>query len=67
MTPAVVAQLCSDLLAAKVGFCVSPNPTTLNDWVVTANPGGTVDAKQIAALETKYSISSPVTSTVTFV
>jgi hypothetical protein len=39
----------------------------LNDWVVTANPGGTVDAKQIAALETKYSISSPVTSTVTFV
>lgn len=67
MNPATVAQLANDLLGYGVGFTVSPNKDLVGDWVVTATPpGGTVDAKSIVTLETKYGISSPITSVVTF-
>ncbi len=67
MTAAKVAQLAADLLAAGVGFSVATNPDVAGDWIVSADPNGTVDAKQITALETKYGVTSPITSNVIFV
>jgi len=67
MTASLVAQLVADLLAKNVAFSVGTNPDLVNDWIVTAMPNGTVDAKQIAQLEVKYGISSPITNSVVFV
>lgn len=56
--------LCADLLDAGAGFTIYPNPEQSGDWLidVIAPTGVTVDAKQIAGLETRWSCSAPVTT-----
>ncbi len=57
MTTAVAKQLISDLLDAGANITVISRGA--NDWLVRAtSTGGPVDAKQIATLANRYSVSS---------
>jgi hypothetical protein len=64
MTLSTAKGLAADILDAGAGVSVFPNQNIANDWLVQViiPTGITVDAKQVASLETKYGITAPVTT-----